>query len=520
MGNHDKSLEPACFYLRKSREDREAELQGSGETLSKHKKVLLKLAGEHGVKIDKIFQEIVSGESIAQRPEMKKLLAEVTAKKWASVWCVDIDRLGRGKMQDQGLIIDTFKETGTKIVTLRKIYDLNDELDEEYTEFETFMARKELKLITRRLQRGRLRSVLEGNYLGAKPPYGYLIRKNKNNRILMPHPQQAKNVKLIFKLYTELKMGTGKIAEHLNILGEKTYTGKAWSAPLVLQILKNEVYLGKIQWRKKETKKDVLKKETRQRPKEEWLEVKGKHEPLVSEDTFKKTQDILKRYHSPVRKNKELKNSLAGLIFCEICQKPLTYRPYPKQKPHLICTTPNCPNKSSRFEYIENTVVEALRKWLGNYKIRLKGNTCSDKKKELAEIKAKELTKLRNLIKQTKEQKEHLCELLEKKIYDEKLYNTRLTILAKKEEKLEQEFVQTESELKELKRQLQEQKSFILEEQPILSYYEQCPDISLKNKILKTLLHSVTYKKEKDQKLDEFKLVIYPKLPKEPQTAT
>ncbi len=30
-------------------------------------------------------------------------------------------------------------------MTPRKIYDLNDEWDEEYSEFEAFMARKELK---------------------------------------------------------------------------------------------------------------------------------------------------------------------------------------------------------------------------------------------------------------------------------------------------------------------------------------------------------------------------------------
>ena len=35
-------------------------------------------------------------------------------------------------MQDQGLIIEAFKQAKTKIVTPRKVYDLNDEWDEEY----------------------------------------------------------------------------------------------------------------------------------------------------------------------------------------------------------------------------------------------------------------------------------------------------------------------------------------------------------------------------------------------------
>ena len=54
---------------------------------------------------------------------------------------MDLDRLGRGDMKDQGIILETFKESKTKIITPRKTYDLTDEFDEEYSEFEAFMAR-------------------------------------------------------------------------------------------------------------------------------------------------------------------------------------------------------------------------------------------------------------------------------------------------------------------------------------------------------------------------------------------
>jgi DNA invertase Pin-like site-specific DNA recombinase len=103
---------------------------------------------------------------------MLQLLKEVSEGKWKSVFYMEIDRLGRGDMEDQGIILRTFKQAKTLIVTPRKVYDLNDEFDEEYTEFEAFMARKELKIITRRLQGGRLRSVEDGNYLSTLPPYG------------------------------------------------------------------------------------------------------------------------------------------------------------------------------------------------------------------------------------------------------------------------------------------------------------------------------------------------------------
>ncbi|MFH5796928.1 recombinase family protein, partial [Clostridium perfringens] len=87
-----------------------------------------------------------------------------------------------GNMQDQGLILETLKKSKTKIITPRKTYDLTNEFDEEYSEFEAFMARKELKLITRRMQRGRIKSVEEGKFIASKPPYGYKFTFDENGK--------------------------------------------------------------------------------------------------------------------------------------------------------------------------------------------------------------------------------------------------------------------------------------------------------------------------------------------------
>ncbi len=138
-----------CIYLRKSRADEEAEKQGEFETLHRHKTTLLKIAKEKCLNVVDIKEELESGESIKDRPRMIELLKEVEDNQYDAVLVMDIDRLGRGNMQDQGLILDTFKNSNTEIITPRKTYNLNNEFDEEYSEFEAFMARKELKLINR-----------------------------------------------------------------------------------------------------------------------------------------------------------------------------------------------------------------------------------------------------------------------------------------------------------------------------------------------------------------------------------
>ena len=162
-----------CIYLRKSRADLEAESHGEGETLKRHQDILLALAKKMNISITKIYSEIVSGETIASRPEMQNLLNDVESGMWKGVLVVEVERLARGDTMDQGLVSQTFKISGTKIITPMKIYDPNNEFDEEYFEFGLFMSRREYKTINRRLQRGRTQSVLEGKYLGNVAPYVY-----------------------------------------------------------------------------------------------------------------------------------------------------------------------------------------------------------------------------------------------------------------------------------------------------------------------------------------------------------
>ena len=44
--------------------------------------------------------------------------------------CMDMDRLSRGSMREQGMVLDAFKASGTLIVTPEKVYDLSGEADE------------------------------------------------------------------------------------------------------------------------------------------------------------------------------------------------------------------------------------------------------------------------------------------------------------------------------------------------------------------------------------------------------
>ncbi|MDB5052702.1 MAG: multiple promoter invertase [Bacilli bacterium] len=514
-------MERVAIYLRKSRADEEAEKRGEGETLSKHRSALLKHAKLHSLNIIEIYNEIQSGESLIHRPQMLELLKQVESKEYDAVLVMDLDRLGRGNMQEQGLILETFRTSNTKIITTRKVYDLNNEFDDEYSEFEVFMARKELKIITRRLQGGRVRSVEEGNYIGTRAPYGYQIHKTDHERILVPNPEQAPVVKMIFEWYTQedphQRKGSNKIANELNRLGYKTYTEKPWEASTVLFIIKNAVYTGRLQWKKKESKKskEVDKvRVTRTRERSEWIDVKGKHEPLIAEDLYNKAQSILKtKYHVPYQLENGITNPLAGLIKCELCGSSMVLRPYVSQPSHIKCYNQFCQNKSSQFIYVEQKLLTSLNEWLINYKAEWtnrKKPTTSSNSLGIRELAVKNLEKE---LMELEIQKGRLHDFLERGTYTEEVYLDRSQNLADRINENQSALKHAQSELvQEIQRETA-QKDIIPKIESVLKLYHRTKDPAKKNSLLKSILQHAVYRKEKIQRNDSFTLTLLPKLP-------
>ena len=86
-------MEQYVKYLRKSRFDRDYADLSIEETLKRHEAILDKLANDRRYYIAKTYYEVVSGESIAARPEIQKMLEEVSAGLYAGVLVVDVQVL-------------------------------------------------------------------------------------------------------------------------------------------------------------------------------------------------------------------------------------------------------------------------------------------------------------------------------------------------------------------------------------------------------------------------------------------
>ncbi len=497
-----------CIYLRKSREDERMEKElGKGETLSKHREELLNFAKRRDLCIVNIYEELVTGESLLYRPAMLELLKDVEAGLYDAVLVMDLQRLGRGDMEEQGIILKAFKNTDTKIITPDKEYDLSNEFDEEYSEFEAFMSRKEYKMINKRLQRGIIHSVNSGNYNSPYPPFGYIIKQEKLGRTLEPHPQQSEILKCIFEWYVNESAGSQIIAQRLNSMGLKTNKNNNWTCQAVTAILKNPVYTGKITWRKTISNRLPKKKSKKTQPSQDWILAEGKHPALISESIYQTAQSIMKNNSKThTKQSSGLQNTLAGIIVCGVCGAKMRYRPYINSEPHLVCIN-KCGNKSSKFNYIENCVLSSLDEYLNEYNFKLYGEP-QEKGRSQAAFKSS-ISILEKQLKEACFQKDNIYNLLEKGVYSTEDFNQRLLSITKKISELQQSICNTQM-LYEKKLIQKPDKTEFSGITKIIMIYKKLKNPEEKNILLKSVLGKVEYIKGKECRNDNFMLRIYP----------
>lgn len=494
------------MYLRKSRLDEEREkLLGQGETLSIHRKELLSVAKIKGLHVLKIYEELVSGESLLRRPAMLELLKDVEDNIYDAVIVMDHQRLGRGDLEEQGIILKAFKNSNTKIITPDKTYDLNNEFDEEYSEFEAFMSRKEYKMINKRLQRGVIHSVKEGNYNGAYPPYGYDIVQEKRSRTLIPN-EQAETVKMIFAWYAGENVGSQIISDRLNDMGIRTTRGNKWYSRAVASIIKNPLYIGKITWRKAHGYYSANKKKAvKTRPREEWIIVDGKHPAIIDLETFEKANEYMKAHvKSPVKPKTTLNNALAGLLICGICGGKLTYRTYTKSEPHLICKN-KCGNKSSKYRYIEQAVMDELKKALDEIKVKAVQNE-SLIISSIADALNLNILSLEREMSEFLKQKDNLHDLLERGIYTPDVFIERSRAVANKIGAIETAIISTKLQLQNEIKHDDAIKNIIPMLENAINSYPELKTADDKNILLKSILSGIVYNKGKNQRNDKFEI--------------
>lgn len=381
-------------YLRKSRAD-DPTLTVE-EVLARHEAILDEWVERNlGAPIpeENKYREVVSGETIADRPEIQKVLKRIESPKIKAILIVEVQRLSRGDLEDCGRLIKLLRYTNTLVITPQKIYDLRDEYDRDMFERELKRGNEFLEYTKKIMNRGKLRSISEGNYIASIPPYGYdkvwVTEGKRKCPSLSPNKEEAPIVQLIFDMYTNKNIGMTTICKHLDSIGAKPLKGDHWSVHALKDMLTNVHYIGKIKWNWTKTVTIVENGEIKKtRPRSqigEYLMYEGRHEAIITEELFYATQKKL-GMNPRIRKNMGIRNPLAGLIYCQ-CGRAMSLRIYKNKDgsernvPRLLCDgQTHCHTSSCTYDEMLEMVKGVLTQCIEDYEHRIKSNTSDSMK--------------------------------------------------------------------------------------------------------------------------------------------
>ena len=368
----------AALYIRLSKED---ESEGPSQSVQNQESLLREFVQQHRLSVyDTYVDDGWSGTNF-DRPDFQRMIADIEAKKVNMVITKDLSRLGRDYIMTGHYMERYFPEHRVRYISLLDGIDTGvDSTANDITPFRAIMNDMYAKDISKKIKSVKRDKQRKGQFIGGKPVYGYKMHPTEKNKIVIDE-EVAPVVRRIFALALS-GMSCRKIAIILNEEGVPTpavycgwkvgtpgpYNG-LWSSERISEMLKNETYIGNMVQGRMVKISYKSKKCLRQTP-ENWVIVKGTHEPLVDPETFQKVRMLLNsRKHTRSRTYDFL---LKGLIFCHECGYPLAVLNRKNAKGedvlYFVCRTYQrftkagvCTCHSIKEKTVTNTVIAKVR---------------------------------------------------------------------------------------------------------------------------------------------------------------
>jgi len=203
-----------------------------------------------------------------ERPALKRLLADVTARTIDVIVVYKIDRLSRS-MLDFLNLVELFERHGVTFVSVTQSFNTKDAMGRMALNILVTFAQFERELIGERIRDKVAASRKRGKWMGGWTPLGYEVRDRK----LLIHLEDAERVRFIFRRFVQLKSAT-LLARELVAAGATNRYGHVLDKGVLYKLLHNRVYIG-----------EAVHKGT---------SYPGEHEPIIDRALWDQVHAILK----------------------------------------------------------------------------------------------------------------------------------------------------------------------------------------------------------------------------------
>lgn len=175
--------------------------------------------------------------------------------------------------------------------------------------------------------------------MGSQAPYGYMKSPEDKHKLIIDEEAAV----IVRRLFNGFANGESArmMADKLNDEGISTprfyhyeKQGKTnplteeknvWGSSTIMQLLRNQVYIGNMVQGKRKVASFKTKK-MRQVDPEDWIIVKNTHTPIIDEDTWDRVHERLGSNHKKIRRTKDNTVGLfSGILKCADCGTPLAH---------------------------------------------------------------------------------------------------------------------------------------------------------------------------------------------------
>ena len=325
-------MKKAAVYIRVSTDAQREE----GYSIDAQKEMLEAYLVSKGIKSFEHYLDGGFSGSNLDRPEMKRLISDVKSNKISTVIVYKLDRLSRSQKDTLYLIEDVFNPHNVDFISLNESMDTSTPLGRLMLGILSAFAQLERENIRERTRMGMRERVKSGLWMGGgRVPFGYDYDKQKG--IIVPN-SNAEIVRKMYELYLD-GYSTSKIAEIVGLKYEK----------LAYQILTRKSNCGYIVYN------DV-----------EYL---GRHESIISLDTYNKAMELMKK--RSVSKLQNVNYLLTGLMLCGKCGAKMRYQKWGKAGCKIVCYSqdknkihlikdPNCDNERMWASELEEVIIKDI----------------------------------------------------------------------------------------------------------------------------------------------------------------
>ena len=375
-----------AVYLRLSRDDIDSSTKAESNSISSQREMIRSYVREHeDMELFDIYVDDGYSGANFDRPEFKRMMADIEAGNVNCVIVKDLSRLGRDYIEAGRLIQKTFPAFHVRFIALTDNFDsqtADNSTKSLVVPVKNFINDSYCRDISQKVKSSQRTKREQGKFIGAFAVYGYRKSDEDKNK-LCPDEYAAQIVRNIFAWKLEgmsaqaiaLRLdGLGVLSplEYKKSLGEhystsfRTNITAKWSAVAVNRILTNEVYTG-VMVQGKSGKVNHKVKKTVEKPKEEWVRVEGTHEAIIAREDFEIVQELLK-VDIRAKADGTCSHLFSGLLFCGDCKEPM-YRRVNRykgvSKVYFICPTRNrgqgCTRHSIPEEELKEIVFQTLQ---------------------------------------------------------------------------------------------------------------------------------------------------------------